>query len=438
MVKKTTNDQMTRLLQKKVIKLSFTLVLFLFISQSAFSQEAPADGIPTDEAAIARGKANFQELCTVCHAVDRKLVGPALQNVYERNNLPWIIAFIQNSQKVIDSGDPYAVALYNEYNKTQMNTFDYLSAEEITDIVAYIKHTTENPATASVPTSAQGGEELAETPVTDGVPSDYITAMIIGIITILAIILGVLILIISVLTKYLKEKKDLNESASELVGQKLDFSKFFTSSGFLGIIIFLFAAIAFKSVIDGLYNVGVQQGYEPTQPIAFSHAIHAGQFEIDCNYCHTGVTKSKNANIPSANICMNCHGEILTDSEEIKKIHTALDYDKTNRTYGPDQKPIEWVRVHNLPDFAYFNHSQHVKVGGIECQTCHGEIQEMTVVKQHANLTMGWCIDCHRKTDVKTVGNEYYDNLVKLHEASTKDKLKVKDIGGLECSKCHY
>ncbi len=438
MVKNNNNDQMDRLLQKKVLKLSFTLLLSLFLFQSAFSQEQPADGIPTDEAAIARGKANFQELCTVCHAVDKKVVGPALMNVYDRRDLPWIISFVQNSQKVINSGDPYAVALYNEYNKTQMSSFDYLTPEEVTDIVAYIKYTTDNPVATASPTGDGASDGGAVQASDGGVPSEYITAMIVGIVVILAIILGVLILIISVLTKYLREKKDLDEESEELVKQKLELSKFFTSSGFLGVIIFLFAAIAFKSVIDGLYTVGVQQGYEPTQPIAFSHAIHAGEYEIDCNYCHTGVTKSKNANIPSANICMNCHGEIKTDSEEIQKIYAALDYDKSTRTYGPNQKPIEWVRVHNLPDLAYFNHSQHVKVGGIECQTCHGEIQEMAVVKQHANLTMGWCIDCHRQTDVNTVGNEYYDNLVKLHEASSKNNFKVKDIGGLECSKCHY
>ncbi|MDN5211132.1 c-type cytochrome [Fulvivirgaceae bacterium BMA12] len=438
MVKKFINDRITRLLQIKALKLSFTLILSVLYFQPAFSQESSPGDIPSDEASIAAGKATFQELCTVCHAVDKRVVGPALMNVYERRDLPWIISFVKNSQKVISSGDPYAVALYNEYNKTQMSNFDYLSDEEIINIVAYIKHETDNPATPQAAASedaAAGGAEAVEQ---GGIPSQYLTAILAGLLVILVIILGVLMLIISVLTKYLKDKKDLDEESQELVAQKLDFGKFFTSSGFLGLMIFLFAAVAFKSVIDGLYTVGVQQNYEPTQPIAFSHALHAGEYEIDCNYCHTGVMKSKNANIPSANICMNCHGQILTESPEIAKIYKALDYDKRTQTYGPNQKPIEWVRIHNLPDLAYFNHSQHVKVGGIECQTCHGEIQEMTVVKQHANLTMGWCIDCHRQTDVNTVGNKYYDQLVELHEASNKNQLKVKDIGGLECSKCHY
>jgi mono/diheme cytochrome c family protein len=438
MVKSNTNDRLRRLLPKRVLILSITLLFTAFFSQSVFSQEPTEGEIPTDEAIIAQGKATFQELCTVCHAVDRKVVGPALMNVYERRDLSWIIPFVQNSQKVIGSGDAYAVALYNEYNKTQMNNFDYLTPEEITAVVAYIKHETENPtATASATDAAATDGQVAD----DGkgsLPSEYLTAIVVGLLVVLVIILGVLILIISVLTKYLKEKKQLGEDGQELVNQKFDLAKFFTSSGFLGLVVFLFASLAFKTVIDGAYSIGIQKDYQPQQPIAFSHALHAGQYEIDCNYCHTGVTKSKNANIPSANICMNCHTEILVESPEIAKIHNALDYDRTTRTYGPNQKPIEWVRIHNLPDLVYFNHSQHVKVGGIECQTCHGEIQEMAVVKQSAPLTMGWCIDCHRKTDVNTLGNEYYDDLVELHEATNKEKMKVKDIGGLECVKCHY
>ena len=130
---------------------------------------------------------------------------------------------------------------------------------------------------------------------------------------------------------------------------------------------------------------------------------------------------------------MNCHTHIQNVggkegvSPEIQKIYNAVD----------NNQPIEWVRVHNLPDLAYFNHAQHVAVGGIECQTCHGPIQEMEVVAQHSTLTMGWCIDCHRQTEIATEGNAYYDKLVQLH-ASSKDALKVKDIGGLECAKCHY
>jgi hypothetical protein len=196
---------------------------------------------------------------------------------------------------------------------------------------------------------------------------------------------------------------------------------------------FIFVAIMLKLVIDGLYHIGVQQGYSPTQPIAFSHKVHAGDFAIPCQYCHTGVMESKNANIPSANICMNCHSAIIkvstsdTPSSEIQKIYDAIE----------NNQPIEWVRIHNLPDLAYFNHAQHYNVGKVECQTCHGPIETMEVVKQYADLTMGWCIDCHRTTVVQTE-NEYYDKLLEMHDAAIEGDLLVEDIGGLECSKCHY
>jgi glutaredoxin len=219
----------------------------------------------------------------------------------------------------------------------------------------------------------------------------------------------------------------------EFVSQKTDFGKILKSDAVIILVTALVVAFTAKTAIDGLYAVGVQQGYAPAQPIAFSHALHAGQYEIACQYCHTGVEIGKSANIPSANICMNCHTHIQNVggkegvSPEIQKIYNAVD----------NNQPIEWVRVHNLPDLAYFNHAQHVAVGGVECQTCHGPIQEMEVVGQHSTLTMGWCIDCHRQTEIATEGNVYYDKLVQLHSTS-KDALKVKDIGGLECAKCHY
>ena len=258
----------------------------------------------------------------------------------------------------------------------------------------------------------------------------------------MVLVFGALLLIIKKLKKNLGDKKELDEDDQEIVGQSFSLQSLLKSNMFLFLVAFFFIVVAFKSLIEGLFTIGVQEGYAPTQPIAYSHKVHAGQFEIDCNYCHTGVRIGKNANIPSANICMNCHGEIRegtnTGTTEIAKIYAALDYDPDTRKYGPNSKPIEWVRVHNLPDLAYFNHSQHVKVGNIECETCHGEIKEMEVVGQHAQLTMGWCISCHRETKVNTRGNAYYDKLVQLHAEKSKEPMKVVDIGGLECSKCHY
>lgn len=426
--------------------LSILLCFALFFSFSlSYAQDdaadagAPADGIPADEQTISSGKTLFTNNCTVCHAINEVVVGPALRNVHERRELPWLINFIRNSQQVIQSGDDYAVNLYNEYNKTLMPAFDY-SDEEITSIVAYIKSESQAPVeTAAADGAVAAGGGAAAGTAGGGLPSEYLTIILVGLLVILVLILLVLVLIISVLTRFLNQRDDLDEEDREILNQKVNVQKVAKSKPFIGISLFLFLAIAIKLIIDGLYSVGIQQGYQPKQPIAFSHSLHAGQYEIECQYCHTGVMKAKSANIPSANICMNCHQQIKTESPEIQKIYAAIDFDPDTQTYGNNKKPIEWVRIHNLPDLAYFNHAQHVNVGGLDCQTCHGPIEEMEVVYQYSKLTMGWCINCHRETQVNAEGNDYYDKLLELHEsANPGEPLRVENIGGLECSKCHY
>ena len=403
---------------------AFLLSLFLLvsISQKIYSQ---ADTISTDPGVVSAGENLFNQNCKACHRINQTLIGPALQNVYDRQDIAWILAFVKNSQKVIDSGDEYAVALYEEYNKVAMTPFDF-SDDEILSIISYIKDQTDNPPVAEV-TTADGKATPTDG---QGIPAKYLNIIFAGLIVTLILLLVVLVMISSVMQKYLHQKSGLSESDKELVGQRLDVFALLKHKAFIGLFAFIVTAIVFKGIIDQLYNIGVQQGYSPKQPIAFSHKVHAGEFEIDCNYCHTGVTKSKNANVPSPNICMNCHSAITkgtnTGTVEIEKIYAAID----------NNEPIEWVRIHNLPDFAYFNHSQHVKVGGVECKTCHGPIEEMEVVEQFSNLTMGWCVDCHRTTNVKTKDNAYYDNLVLLH--NSVESMKVEDIGGLECAKCHY
>ncbi len=295
---------------------------------------------------------------------------------------------------MIASGDSYAVALYKEYNNSIMPAYTFLSDAELDGLLSYIEYgdvVDPNAAAATI------GGETGAVGAGGGIPSEYLTVILGVLILVLLLILVVLGLIISVLTKYIN-RQDLPEDDKEFVSQKFELGKVFKSDAFIIVITALVIALVAKTAIDGLYSVGVQQGYAPAQPIAFSHALHAGQYEIACQYCHTGVEIGKSANIPSANICMNCHTHIQNVggkegiSPEIQKIYNAVD----------NNQPIEWVRVHNLPDLAYFNHSQHVAVGGIECQTCHGPIQEMEVVGQHSSLTMGWCIDCHRQTEVAT------------------------------------
>ena len=405
-----------------------TIVLFVTTSITSFSQE-----IPTDAAAISAGEALFNGNCKSCHRVKQKLVGPALAGVDERApSIKWILEWVKNPAKKIASGDEYANKIYNEYNKSQMTAFTSYTDAQILSILAYVKAEAAKPDAA--PTPAPGTEVAGGG---SGVPSSYMNTILGGMILILVLMLVILGLIVNALKRYLSQK-DLSAEDAEVVNSPYTFASVTRSSGFIFLVTFLVASIGFKTVIDGLYSIGVQQDYQPKQPIAFSHKLHAGSYEINCKYCHTGVMKGKQANIPSPNICMNCHTQIKQESPEIQKIYAAIGYDSKTASYTGKQKPIEWVRIHNLPDLAYFNHAQHVNVGGIECQTCHGPVQEMEVVKQYSLLTMGWCIDCHRKTDVNTKDNAYYDKLNELHLSAKKSKMKVEDIGGLECAKCHY
>lgn len=405
------------------------VLLFLFVSLSAHAQ-----AIPEDEAAITEGASLFNANCKTCHKIHEKLIGPALANVYERApSIDWIHSFIKNSSAVIASGDEYANNLYNEYGKTQMTSFSTLKDEQINSILAYIKaETIKGPPVAAAPvTGTTGGGDGG------GVSSQYLNVILVGMVLILVLLVVILGFLVSALKRFL-DQKELSEEDREVVNSPITLSTISRSNGFIFIVLFVVGSLGFKAVINGLYSVGVQQGYAPKQPIAFSHKLHAGAYEIDCNYCHTGAMKGKSATIPSVNICMNCHRSVKTESPLIQQLWAAADWKPETLSFGPDQKPIEWVRIHNLPDLAYFNHQQHVVVGGIECQTCHGPIETMDVVKQYSLLTMGWCIDCHRKTDINSKGNAYYDKLVELHNAANKEPMKVEDNGGLECAKCHY
>ena len=236
--------------------------------------------------------------------------------------------------------------------------------------------------------------------------------------------------------------------------KRLSLWKAFVQNQFLVIVAVIFLLLSSAYFVYGyLSQVGVNQGYEPVQPIHYSHRIHAGDNGIDCKYCHSSARVSKHSGIPALNICMNCHKSISEVAEttateeyskefydgEIKKLYDAVGWDDANQKYTGETKPVKWVRIHNLPDFAYFNHSQHVVVGGIECQTCHGPVEEMEIMSQHSPLTMGWCINCHRETNVKVKDNNYY---TKIHEQLKKkygvENFTAAEMGGLECGKCHY
>ncbi|MAR64809.1 MAG: cytochrome C [Flammeovirgaceae bacterium] len=423
-------------LTRNLTKISrFFLPLIGIISLTLFSptihiiNAQEEQEVSFDQNIVSNGESLFKGNCTVCHAINDVLIGPALRDVHERQSEEWIYAFIKNSQKVIKSGDEYAVDLYNQYNQTLMTSFDF-SDEELNSILTYIKSESVKEIQVAVVDGVDVGGDISSTSISSD--NFYLS---LGLNIFLLLILVFILLRFTNLSKKYVILKDnqtkgklLDDEDKEIVESGFNVKDFIKSNKVVGIASFVFIAVFVKSCIDGIYTIGIQQNYQPTQPIAFSHKIHAGQYEIDCNYCHTGVNISKSANIPAVNICMNCHGVINTDKPEIQKILTAYE----------ENRPIEWVRVHNLPDLAYFNHSQHVAVGGIECSTCHGPIEEMEVVYQYSELTMGWCINCHRESEINSKGNDYYDKLVELHKGSSKEPLKVEDIGGLECSKCHY
>ena len=425
----TKSTKLLTFLGHKFSQIFGTIFLSLFFSFS-FDLNAQDDSSPSfDPSIVKNGESLFKGNCTVCHAINEVVIGPALRDVHERQSEEWIYAFIKNSQKVIKSGDEYAVNLYNEYNKTLMTSFDF-SDEELNAILTYIKDESTKEVQVVVADISDASGQAVDSSINS---NNFYLSLGLNLFLLLVIIF-ILFRFTNLSKKYVLlqdnqlKGKLLDDDDKEIVDSGFNIKEFIKSNRVVGIASFLFIGIFVKSCIDGLYTVGIQQNYQPTQPIAFSHKVHAGQYEIDCNYCHTGVNISKSANIPSVNICMNCHNAINTDKPEIQKILTAYE----------ENRPIEWVRVHNLPDLAYFNHKQHVAVGGLDCATCHGPIEEMDVVYQYSELTMGWCINCHRETEVSSKGNDYYKKLVELHNSSSKKPMTVEDIGGLECSKCHY
>nr|WP_245776610.1 c-type cytochrome [Spirosoma endophyticum] len=399
-------------------------------SASAPAAAAPAGGGGGD---VEKGKTLFTNNCAQCHSITaEKVVGPGLKGIESRTpGKDWLHKWIRNSSAVIASGDAYANQVFNANGKVQMSSFPSLSDADIDGILAYIAQG-DKPAVAST-----GGDTSKNTEGTGGGsasvggPSELFTFVLIALLVIMLLVLGVLLVIVTILSKAVSPvtTTDGTQIPSSF-GQRMKtgLSDAFNNPTLRSVVIWLFLLVVTKATIDGAYSVGIQQGYAPKQPIAYSHKLHAGQYKIDCNYCHTGAQKGKSATIPAANICMNCHGVIKKESPEIQKIYTAIE----------NNQPIEWIRVHNLPDLAYFNHAQHVNVGNVACQTCHGEIEKMEVVEARSSLTMGWCIDCHRRTEVNTKDNAYYDKLVALHRKESKEPLKVANIGGLECSKCHY
>ncbi|AIM35823.1 cytochrome C [Sphingobacterium sp. ML3W] len=389
---------------------------------------------------VKEGEKIFKSKCASCHAIGQKRVGPALKGITDTKSEEWLIKWVQNSAALIKSGDPDAVAIFEEYNKSVMTNFTDMPDEQVKSVLAYIKdESTEKPKEGGTVGGGAAKDDNANL---------FMIFGLVGVVVLAIVVIVVLNRVIRTLEKVIATNQAAIEAEEEPKTSKkfLSFAQgFIKNKKLVGFAVLMLVALLGVGGWKTMWNVGVHTGYQPVQPIKFSHQLHAGVNKIECQYCHGGAFKSKNASIPSANVCMNCHNTITGSehydgeiSPEIAKIYRALDWNPETRAYGNNPKPIQWVRIHNLPDFAYFNHSQHVTVAGVECQTCHGPIETMEEVYQYSPLTMKWCVDCHQTTDVKS-DNKYYEDLIKAHESIKKgEKMTAAMIGGLECGKCHY
>lgn len=430
------------------------IVIFILLFNMSLSAQEESTAETADAVA---GKALFNQNCAACHALNRKMTGPALANVearlYEEEGLDkeWLYAWIKNSAGLIKSGDAYAVKIYEEYNQAAMTAFPTLSNADIDNILAY---TAAPPPAPVVP--AGDVAMVATTAQSGGLSNEIILGA-------LALVFGLLVVMLVLVNNTLRRIAEANGVVveKEKAEKRTPLWKAFAQNQFLVLVSVVFLLLGSAYFAYGwMMQVGVDQGYAPIQPIHYSHKIHAGTNKIECQYCHSSARVSKHSGIPSLNVCMNCHKSIYEYkgnpegptpedlangytnefyTKEIKKLYKAVGWDEENQKYTGESQPVEWVRIHNLPDFAYFNHSQHVSVGGVECQTCHGPVEEMEIMYQYSPLTMGWCIDCHRETNVKVEGNEYYE---KIHAELSKkygvENLTAAQMGGLECGKCHY
>lgn len=383
------------------------------------------------------GQALFSQNCASCHAVNKRLTGPALADLETRG--PWkdrkkLYAWIHNPAGFMKN-DPYTQGLYKEYN-TMMTAFPTLSEKDIDAIVEYINTVPAQPAaTAATP--------AAQTETGDN-------TLLFGILT---LILAVIVFTLLQVNSNLKKLADDKEGIPSVEPVPFWRNKVYIT--FVTVILFL---VGGYYTVKGAIGLGRSKDYQPEQPIFYSHKVHAGTNQISCMYCHGGTQDGKQANIPSVNICMNCHmaineykgeklyngnGEEVDGTAEIQKLYKYANYEVGKPWDETKAKPIEWTRIHNLPDHVYFNHSQHVMVGKVACQTCHGEIQKMDEVKQFTDLSMGWCVNCHRTTQVHFNENGFYSIYEKFHNEiknGTLDtsKITVEKIGGTECQKCHY
>ncbi len=394
------------------------------------------------------GQALFMSRCASCHNIFQAMTGPPLKDLESRHK--WsdhgeLLKWTHNPAAYM-ANDPYTQGLKVQYG-SMMTAMPDLTIKDIDAIVAYINK--EVDVKNAAPQPAAGGSEEAG-------GSSSQNAVIFGVISLILTIIALILMHVN------SNLKKLSDDAEGI--HRPEPVPFYRNKVYIAIIALIFFAIAGFFFTKAGIGFGRQKNYQPVQPIYYSHKVHAGINQINCLYCHGSAWESKHAAVPSVNICMNCHrgiteytkgpklydgnGEEVNGSAELAKLFKYAGFDpKKPNSWDPSKaKPVEWIKIHNLPDHVYFNHSQHVRAGKVQCQSCHGEITAMDEVKQVSELSMGWCVNCHRQTKVdfnydSTKGNKFYSIYEKFHndiKAGRMDSVTVKDIGGLECQKCHY
>ena len=469
----------SRLIRVQHLALAICAILFFQVSGIG-AQSIWEVGDPIN------GQTLFNTNCASCHKItDEVLVGPGLSGIQDRwgSSDEMLVQWIQNPQEAHESGDKYIKGLVDRYVGTYgWMTAQAVSKEEIADIMAYVINPPEvlgatADASADCPTIDDDKVEESES-------GNAIWFLIL------------FVLFISIALGASGVKRSLTDVLAEKNGEELlpDSSYMQRLGGWiwnnlvvvslLGVFFVLYLVVAGYSA---LMDIGLYADYSPDQPIAFIHSVHVCENEIDCKYCHHSAYESKHAGIPSANVCMNCHKAIkkgkISGTAEIEKIYAAIGFDSNSGTYidgegeignvlpkdSYDGEPIKWNKVHNLPDHVFFSHQQHVTVGGLQCQNCHGDVSTYSVGRiapveeinelvdafpgliqlSKPTLTMGWCLECHNKAEVDMTSNGYYEELherlndsergnEELRRYLEDDKITVRELGGWECSKCHY
>jgi cytochrome c2 len=399
---------------------SVLLSVLILISNSSFAAD---------------GEALFKANCASCHKPLEDYTGPMLKGARDREpNKDWVYKWVNNVNAMLET-DPYAKGLLAKYG-SKMTQFN-LKQEEIKAILDYA-----DAYAPPLPVNGKPGEPSSD------------NSLLYGILTLILAVIAFTLLQVNSSLKKLADEKDGILRAEPV--------PFYRNKSYVMLAVLALFCFGGYLTINAAIGLGRMKSYQPTQPIYYSHKVHAGTNQINCLYCHNGAWDSKISNLPSVNVCMNCHkaikeykgdpiitedGTQVNGTAEIAKLYSYAGWNPNTKQYDKPGKPIEWVKVHGLPDHVYFNHSQHVQVGKQQCQTCHGPIQEMPEVYQYSELSMGWCINCHRESKVNFYnketgeGNKFYSIYEKFHndiKAGKMDSVTVEKIGGTECQKCHY